>query len=140
MKAVQSTAEVIVCEVSSFQLTFCHTFRPSIAPVLNVADDHYDWHTDYDDYLRAKARIARVQTAADLLAVSAGNRGAAFLARQARARPAAWGLADLDSVRASAEGRVGRPLVAVAGIEGGAVVAEGPAGPAPILEVAKIRL
>ena len=51
---------VIVAEVSSFQLAFCETFRPEVAIVLNVADDHYDWHTGYDDYLVAKARITAV--------------------------------------------------------------------------------
>ncbi len=121
--AVEGSHDVIVCEVSSFQLAFSETFRPSIAIVLNVADDHYDWHAGYDDYLAAKA----------------ADRGALGIAAGAPARPAAFGLGDLASVHAAAR-HLGRPLAAAAGVEGGRVVAEGSAGPASIVEVEKIRL
>ncbi|HKN48611.1 MAG TPA: UDP-N-acetylmuramoyl-L-alanine--D-glutamate ligase, partial [Actinomycetota bacterium] len=100
--AVAGSHDVIVCEVSSFQLAFSETFRPAIAVVLNVADDHYDWHGGYDDYLSAKARIARVQTAEDLLIASSADRGALSIAAGASSRPAAFGLGDLASVHAAA--------------------------------------
>ncbi|HWD71082.1 MAG TPA: UDP-N-acetylmuramoyl-L-alanine--D-glutamate ligase [Actinomycetota bacterium] len=138
--AVEGSHDVIVCEVSSFQLAFAETFRPSIAIVLNVADDHYDWHAGYDDYLSAKARIGRVQTAEDLLIAGSADRGALRIAAGAPARPAAFGLGDLASVHAAARHLGGRPLAAAAGVEGGRVVAEGSAGPASIVEVEKIRL
>ncbi len=137
--AVRGRAEVIVCEVSSFQLAFCSTFRPPIAMVLNVADDHYDWHLGYDDYLQAKARIAQAQTGDDLLVAGSGDAGALAIAAGAASRPAAFGLGSLAEVRAAAVG-VGRPLVAAAGVEGDWVVAEGTAGASKIIEVAKIRL
>ena len=66
---------MIVCEVSSFQLAFTETFRPDVAVVLNVADDHYDWHRGYDDYLRSKARIAAAQRPGDLLIANSGDAG-----------------------------------------------------------------
>jgi UDP-N-acetylmuramoylalanine--D-glutamate ligase len=137
--AVEESHDVIVCEVSSFQLAFAETFRPSIAIVLNVADDHYDWHAGYDDYLSAKARIARAQTAEDLLIAGSSDRGALSIAAGSPSRPAAVGLGDLASVHAAARG-LGRPLAAAAGVERGLVVAEGSAGPASIVEVEKIRL
>ena len=137
--AVEGSHDVIVCEVSSFQLAFSETFRPSIAIVLNVADDHYDWHAGYDDYLSAKARIGRVQTAEDLLIAGSADRGALSIAAGAPSRPAAFGLGDLASVHAAAR-RLGRPLAAAAAVEGGRVVAEGSAGLASIVEVDKIRL
>jgi UDP-N-acetylmuramoylalanine--D-glutamate ligase len=137
--AVAGSCDVIVCEVSSFQLAFSETFRPSIAVVLNVADDHYDWHGGHDDYLSAKARIGRAQTAEDLLVAGSADRGALSIAAGAPSRAAAYGLGDLASVHAAAR-FLGRPLAAAAGIEGGMVVAEGAAGPASIVEVARIRL
>ena len=134
---------VIVCEVSSFQLAFTETFRPDVAVVLNVADDHYDWHRGYEDYLRSKARIAAAQRPGDLLIANSADAGAMAIAAGAPSRTAAFGLGSLPSVRA-ASGSSGRSPVAVAGIESGVIVAEGSAGgsagPASILEVGKIRL
>ena len=36
--------DVVVAEVSSFQLEFTVEFRPVVAVLLGVADDHLDWH------------------------------------------------------------------------------------------------
>ncbi len=36
--------DVVVLEVSSFQLRFTERFRPEVAVLLNVAPDHLDWH------------------------------------------------------------------------------------------------
>ncbi len=49
--------DVLVAEVSSFQLAFCETFRPDVSVYLNFAPDHLDWHQDLDDYAACKARI-----------------------------------------------------------------------------------
>ncbi len=48
---------VLVAEVSSFQLEHIVAFRPRISVLLNITDDHYDWHPDMADYERAKARV-----------------------------------------------------------------------------------
>ncbi|MGH2827901.1 MAG: UDP-N-acetylmuramoyl-L-alanine--D-glutamate ligase [Actinomycetota bacterium] len=56
----------IAVEVSSFQLAAVHEFRPRVSVLLNVAEDHTDWHGDFDNYIAAKARIARNQTADDV--------------------------------------------------------------------------
>jgi UDP-N-acetylmuramoylalanine--D-glutamate ligase len=50
-----------VVELSSFQLHYSHTLRADVAVVLNVADDHLDWHGDGTAYASAKARIWRRQ-------------------------------------------------------------------------------
>ncbi len=57
--AVEETPQGVplVVEVSSFQLFYVHEFRPRVAVLLNVAEDHFDWHEDLEDYLRAKCRI-----------------------------------------------------------------------------------
>jgi UDP-N-acetylmuramoylalanine--D-glutamate ligase len=48
--------EVWVLELSSFQLDGVKGFEPSAATVLNVTQDHLDWHGSMDAYAAAKAR------------------------------------------------------------------------------------
>ncbi|MEL4180522.1 UDP-N-acetylmuramoyl-L-alanine--D-glutamate ligase [Roseateles sp. PN1] len=49
--------EVWVLELSSFQLDGVKGFEPTAATVLNISQDHLDWHGDMTDYVRAKAQI-----------------------------------------------------------------------------------
>ena len=49
--------EVWVLELSSFQLDGVRGFEPSAATVLNISQDHLDWHGAMDAYATAKARI-----------------------------------------------------------------------------------
>lgn len=49
--------EVWVLELSSFQLDGVAGFEPTAATVLNITQDHLDWHGDIDAYAAAKARI-----------------------------------------------------------------------------------
>lgn len=49
--------EVWVLELSSFQLDGATGFEPTAATVLNITQDHLDWHGDIGTYAAAKARI-----------------------------------------------------------------------------------
>ncbi|HMX12433.1 MAG TPA: Mur ligase family protein, partial [Burkholderiaceae bacterium] len=49
--------QVWVLELSSFQLDGVHNFEPTAAAVLNVTQDHLDWHGSMAAYAEAKARI-----------------------------------------------------------------------------------
>ena len=49
--------EVWVLELSSFQLDGVNQFEPTAATVLNVTQDHLDWHGTLQHYADAKARI-----------------------------------------------------------------------------------
>jgi UDP-N-acetylmuramoylalanine--D-glutamate ligase len=49
--------DVLALELSSFQLHWSSTPVPHAAAVLNVADDHTDWHGSFEQYAAAKARI-----------------------------------------------------------------------------------
>ena len=49
--------EVWVLELSSFQLDEAKGFEPDAATVLNITQDHLDWHGDMAAYTAAKARI-----------------------------------------------------------------------------------
>jgi UDP-N-acetylmuramoylalanine--D-glutamate ligase len=49
--------DVIAVELSSFQLHWTHSMSPLASVVLNVAEDHVDWHGSYAAYLSDKAKI-----------------------------------------------------------------------------------
>ncbi|PZQ60682.1 MAG: UDP-N-acetylmuramoyl-L-alanine--D-glutamate ligase, partial [Variovorax paradoxus] len=49
--------QVWVLELSSFQLDGVQGFEPTAATVLNITQDHLDWHGDMASYAGAKARI-----------------------------------------------------------------------------------
>ncbi len=49
--------EVWVLELSSFQLDGVKAFEPAAATVLNVTQDHLDWHGTMDAYAAAKTRV-----------------------------------------------------------------------------------
>jgi UDP-N-acetylmuramoylalanine--D-glutamate ligase len=50
-------AELLAVELSSFQLHWAPSLRPEAGVVLNVAEDHLDWHGTMDAYARDKARV-----------------------------------------------------------------------------------
>jgi UDP-N-acetylmuramoylalanine--D-glutamate ligase len=52
--------DAIAVELSSFQLHWSNSIAPAAACVLNVADDHVDWHGTFDAYRDAKARLLRL--------------------------------------------------------------------------------
>ena len=59
--------DVLVLEVSSYQLETIDTFCPSVAVNLNIAIDHLSRHKTMEAYLAAKARISQNQTIDDVL-------------------------------------------------------------------------
>jgi UDP-N-acetylmuramoylalanine--D-glutamate ligase len=71
--AVESGAEVVVAEVSSFQLQFTETFHPGVSCWLNLAADHLDWHPSHDHYAAAKSRIWANQTVGDWAVINADD-------------------------------------------------------------------
>ncbi len=52
-----SLPQVWVLELSSFQLFSTYSLRPDAATVLNLSQDHLDWHGSMQAYASAKARI-----------------------------------------------------------------------------------
>jgi UDP-N-acetylmuramoylalanine--D-glutamate ligase len=64
--------EVVVCEVSSFQLEDIHRFKPHVAVLLNLEPDHLDRHGSMDAYRTAKLRIFENQGEGDTAIVPAG--------------------------------------------------------------------
>ncbi|MFZ9809889.1 MAG: UDP-N-acetylmuramoyl-L-alanine--D-glutamate ligase [Burkholderiaceae bacterium] len=56
-EALARWPQVWVLELSSFQLALAHRFTPTVATVLNLSQDHLDWHPSMQDYLAAKLRV-----------------------------------------------------------------------------------
>ncbi len=65
-------ADVLVIEISSFQLQTCSTFRPRVAMLLNITANHLDYHADMQEYIDAKFRLFRCQDEDDLAVFGEG--------------------------------------------------------------------
>jgi UDP-N-acetylmuramoylalanine--D-glutamate ligase len=64
--------QLIVCELSSFQLEDIHELRPRVAVLLNLEPDHLDRHGSFGAYREAKLRIFENQAADDTAVVPRG--------------------------------------------------------------------
>jgi UDP-N-acetylmuramoylalanine--D-glutamate ligase len=60
----------VVAEISSFQLEWITSFRPTVAALLNLSEDHLDRYPDYQAYIDAKLRIFENQTEDDFAVVN----------------------------------------------------------------------
>lgn len=49
--------DLLIVELSSFQLHWIHRIEPAASIVLNLAEDHLDWHGGFENYAAAKAKI-----------------------------------------------------------------------------------
>lgn len=47
----------VIIEVSSFQLEKIKKFHPFIGIILNIADDHFDRYSSFEEYVKAKEKI-----------------------------------------------------------------------------------
>ncbi|HET7870183.1 MAG TPA: UDP-N-acetylmuramoyl-L-alanine--D-glutamate ligase [Actinomycetota bacterium] len=56
----------LAVEASSFQLRFHHWLHPRVSVLLNVAQDHVDWHGSFERYAEAKARVYERQNENDV--------------------------------------------------------------------------
>lgn len=142
VEVARSVAEgtALVCEVSSFQLAFIESFRPQVAVVLNVADDHYDWHEGYEDYVAAKARITENQDRGEGLVVRTGEPGCVAIAAQSSAEVLGFGIAPPDEVRAGLQLALGRGVDTVAGVVDDRIVLSSPASETDLVKLRDIRL
>jgi UDP-N-acetylmuramoylalanine--D-glutamate ligase len=68
--ALLTKQDWIVAELSSFQLEDIETFRPRVAAILNVTQDHLDRYQGIAEYGAAKARIFMNQTKEDFLVLN----------------------------------------------------------------------
>ncbi|WP_024793134.1 UDP-N-acetylmuramoyl-L-alanine--D-glutamate ligase [Tomitella biformata] len=129
-------ADVLAIELSSFQLHWAPSVRPRAGVVLNVAEDHLDWHGGMAAYARAKAQaltgdiaVAGLddEIAASLLAGAPAARAIGF--RLGEPGPDELGVVDgriIDRAFGGADSAAGIPLAQVSQIH--------PAGPAGTMD------
>lgn len=61
---------VFVEELSSFQLHDTSTYKPHIGAILNIKEDHIDWHGSFEDYIKSKLKLAANQDENDFLVIN----------------------------------------------------------------------
>ncbi len=57
LDVLDEPADLLAVELSSFQLYWAPSLRPEAGVVLNIAEDHLDWHSTMAEYTAAKARV-----------------------------------------------------------------------------------
>jgi UDP-N-acetylmuramoylalanine--D-glutamate ligase len=65
--------DYVVAEISSFQLEGIDQFRPHIALMLNITEDHLDRYPHYDEYVKAKFRLFSNQRSSDFALLNADD-------------------------------------------------------------------
>jgi len=88
---------VVVAEISCFQLTTCVDFRPRVAVVTNIAEDHLNYHGSFAAYQAAKRRIWARMTGADTLILNADDAYIAAWERPAAPRIRTFSLVNPDA-------------------------------------------
>jgi len=68
-----SDGDVLVAEISSFQLEWVSTFRPIAAAITNITPDHFDRHATIEEYAEAKQRIFSAQESSDYAVIPASD-------------------------------------------------------------------
>ena len=63
-------ADVVVLELSSFQLQTCSTLHPRVGILLNISENHLDFHKDMKEYTDAKMNLFARQTESDTAILS----------------------------------------------------------------------
>ncbi|MBW2217875.1 MAG: UDP-N-acetylmuramoyl-L-alanine--D-glutamate ligase [Deltaproteobacteria bacterium] len=66
-------ADIVVAEVSSFQLDTTDTFKPKVSVLLNIAEDHLDRYDDFDVYALSKAKIFQNQFESDFAVLNSND-------------------------------------------------------------------
>ena len=74
-EAAMQGGEVLVAEVSSFQLETVKDFRPYVATVTNIAPDHLDRHATFDEYVRCKLRLFSKMSGSDSIVIDRDSPG-----------------------------------------------------------------
>ncbi|MGD9351738.1 MAG: UDP-N-acetylmuramoyl-L-alanine--D-glutamate ligase [Desulfobacterales bacterium] len=99
-------AGVVVAEISSFQLDTIDRFRPKVAVLLNIAEDHLDRYPDVDAYVRSKGRIFENQGSADFAVLNGADSRVAELSKNVFSRKLFFARAGFTGQQPEAEGAV----------------------------------
>jgi UDP-N-acetylmuramoylalanine--D-glutamate ligase len=85
-----------VVEISSFQLEWVERFRPRIAVLLNLTEDHLDRYPDFAAYAAAKERIFSAQTESDVAILNRDDPCVWAMRTRIRARVISFGFSEVE--------------------------------------------
>lgn len=85
------TFDVVVLEVSSFQMERVDTFHPVVSVLLNVTEDHLDRYPSFEAYAQAKGNAFLRQGSSDVAVVPFGDPISEEQARRGRGRIVTFG-------------------------------------------------
>ncbi len=74
--------DIVVAEISSFQLEAIRFFRPFASAVLNITEDHLNRHKTFENYIAAKARIFENASNSDYVVLNADDDRVSELSRR----------------------------------------------------------
>ncbi|MCE7890642.1 MAG: UDP-N-acetylmuramoyl-L-alanine--D-glutamate ligase [Sorangiineae bacterium PRO1] len=89
--AVEGGFDVVVFEVSSFQLERAPKFSPKVSVLLNISEDHLDRYSSYQEYANAKGNAFANQGEEDSAVVPAGDAACLAQARRGRGKLSTFG-------------------------------------------------
>ena len=78
--------DVIVAEISSFQLMWVEKFRPKVGILTNITPDHMNWHQTFQEYVSAKGRLFSQQEPDDVAIVNRLNAPARAIGERVKSR------------------------------------------------------
>jgi UDP-N-acetylmuramoylalanine--D-glutamate ligase len=104
--------DIYVTEISSFQLEYTDRFTPDLAAVLNVSENHLDWHGSFESYFGAKKKLVLRQCPSGLTVLN-------------RDDPRVWGLRSETRSRVYGFSRKRRPARGAFVDDGWIVVRDG---------------
>ena len=84
-----------VVEISSFQLEWVQEFRPRLAVLLNLTEDHLDRYPDFAAYCRTKERIFENQTAEDIAILNRDDPRVWAMRRKMHAQIISFGFSEI---------------------------------------------
>ncbi|HMR07177.1 MAG TPA: UDP-N-acetylmuramoyl-L-alanine--D-glutamate ligase [Polyangiaceae bacterium] len=90
-EAAEDAYDVIVWEVSSFQMERVPTFRPKVSVLLNISEDHLDRYSGFSAYATAKGNAFVNQGEGDVAIVPAGDAACLQQARRGHGRIVTFG-------------------------------------------------
>ena len=96
IESLATDAQAFAIECSSFRLEHTELFRAQASAWLNIAPDHLDWHSSYQKYFDAKAKMWASCTSTDVAVAPVDDVNILAVARASAARVVTFGATDGD--------------------------------------------
>jgi len=96
IESLATDAQAFAIECSSFRLEHTELFRTQASAWLNIAPDHLDWHSNYQKYFDAKAKMWANCLPTDVVVAPIDDVNILSVARASAARVVTFGAVDGD--------------------------------------------